>query len=27
MLPAELRCTALGGIAMAPSALSLARLK
>lgn len=27
MLPAELRCTALGGIAMAPSALSLARRK
>jgi L-serine dehydratase len=27
MLPAELRCTALGGIAMTPSALSLPRLK
>jgi len=27
MLPSELRCTALGGIAVTPSALSMTRLK
>jgi L-serine dehydratase len=27
MLPAELRCTALGGIAITPSGLALRRLK